>query len=150
MYTRNGWAFNDAGIFMVVINDSNEDLKKRNEIINPIDTLPIKNKLSGDYVRDKKNFISIRDGKDPNNYLFFIYFEKNGGNCVGELKGDLQLRDKTNAQYKESGDPCVIDFRFEGSRLVVKEQGSCGNHRGIKCFFDDSYTKKNPPKKRKR
>lgn len=150
MYTRNGWAFNDAGIFMVVINDSNEDLKKRNEIINPIDTLPTRNKLSGDYIRDKKNFISIRDGKDPNNYLFFIYFEKNGGNCIGELKGDLQLRDKTNAQYKESGDPCVIDFRFEGSRLVVKEQGSCGNHRGIKCFFDDSYTKKNPSKKRKR
>lgn len=149
-YTRNGWAYNDAGIFMVVINDSNEDLKKRNEIINPIDTLPAKNKLSGDYIRDKKNFISIRDGKNADNYLFFIYFEKNGGNCIGELKGDLQLRDKTNAQYKESGDPCVIDFRFEGNRLVVKEQGSCGNHRGIKCFFDDSYTRKNPPKKRRR
>lgn len=150
LYTRNGWAYNDAGIFMVVINDSNEDLKKRNEIINPIDTLSAKNKWSGDYIHDKKNFISIRDGKNPDNYLFFIYFEKNGGNCLGELKGDLQLRDKTHAQYQESGDPCVIDFRLEGNRLMVKEQGSCGNHRGIKCFFDDSYTKKNPPKKRKR
>jgi hypothetical protein len=150
LYTRNGWAYNDAGLFMVVINDSNEDLKKRNEIINPIDTLPVKNKYSGEYIRDKKNFISIRDGKNADNYLFFIYFEKNGGNCIGELKGNLVLRDKTNAQYKESGDPCVIDFRFEGNRLVVKEQGSCGNHRGIKCFFDDSYTKKSQPKKRKR
>jgi hypothetical protein len=24
----------------------------------------------------------------------------------------------------------------------MKEEGSCGNHRDIKCFFEDTYTKK--------
>jgi hypothetical protein len=34
----------------------------------------------------------------------------------------------------------------------VKEEGSCGNHRDIKCFFNDSYTRKREakPKSKKR
>ena len=52
----------------------------------------------------------------------------------------------TKAIYKESGDPCVIDFVFRDNEVEVKEQGSCGNHRGIKCFFDDTYRKKKEPK----
>jgi len=48
MYTRQGLAYNDdAAIFLVVLNDSNEDLKKQNEILNPLDTLPRKSKYSG-------------------------------------------------------------------------------------------------------
>lgn len=149
-YTRQGFAFNtDAGAFLVVVNDSNEDLKKLSEILNPLDTLPRKNKFSADYAQDKKNFISVRDGKNSAHYLFFIHFEKNDGTCTGELKGGLTMVSETKAVFKESGDPCVIDFSFGNSSITVKEQGSCGNHRGIKCYFNDTYNKKKEPKKKK-
>ena len=146
-YTRNGFAYTKKPEgFIAVINDTNEDLKKLNEIINPIDTLSRKNKWSGDYAVDKKNFISIRDGKNPSRYLFFTHFDKNENKCTGELKGDMLFTAPTKAIYKESGDPCVIDFVFRDNEVEVKEQGSCGNHRGIKCFFDDTYRKKKEPK----
>jgi hypothetical protein len=148
-FTRAGWVYTSSGEFMVVINDSNEDPKK-STVINPIDTLPRKNKFSGDYVRDKKNFISIRDTKKPNVYEFFIHFEKNEGSCKGELKGELKMKDGTTALFSQNGDPCVIDFRFDGNEITVKEQGTCGNHRGIKCFFDDSFIKKREPRTKKK
>jgi len=141
LFTRTGWVYNNAGFFMVVITDSNEDPKKQ-QIINPIDTLPRKNKWSGDYIKDKKSYVSIRDGKDLNSYTFFIHFEKNEGACIGELKGTMKVKSATTAIYTANADPCIIDFNFEGSEVTVKEQGSCGNHRGIKCFFNDSFQKK--------
>ncbi len=148
-FTRSGWVYNDAGIFMLVVTDSNEDPEKT-AVINPIDTLPRLNKLSGEYVKNEKNYISIRDGKDASHYLFFIHFEKDRASCVGELKGEFRLKPHGNAQYLQNGDPCIIDFRFEGNYVSVKEQGSCGNHRGIKCFFDDTYRKKRVPKTKKK
>lgn len=154
LYTKNGLAYNkEAGEFIAVINDSNEDLKKINEIINPIDTLEKKNKYSGDYAQNTKNFISLRDGKDAGTYIFFIHFEKNSGKCTGELKGDLKMVAEDKAIYQQSGDPCVIDFTLSKNTIKVKERGSCGTHRGIKCFFDDRYTKKKevkPLQKRKK
>jgi hypothetical protein len=33
------------------------------------------NTYSGDYARDSKNFISIRDLPTPNKYQFFLHFE---------------------------------------------------------------------------
>lgn len=153
LYTKHGYAYNSAsGKFVEVMTDSNEDLKKINEIINPIDTLPHKNKMSGDYIKDKRNYISIRDGSNSSKYSFFIHFEKDGGDCTGELKGTMTMRDATHAYFQESGDPCVIDFAFDGRTIKVKEQDNCGNHRGIKCFFNDSYTKRKenkPTKKNK-
>ncbi|MCW3087243.1 MAG: hypothetical protein JWQ78_629 [Sediminibacterium sp.] len=149
LFTRTGWVYNSVGIFMVVINDSNEDPARTN-VINPIDTLPRKNKFSGEYSQDKKNFISLRDGKRPGMYQFFVHFEKNNGSCTGELKGEMKMKDARTAQYTSSGDPCVIDFTFEGNAVTLKEQGSCGNHRGIKCFFDDTFTRKKEPKTSKR
>ena len=131
---------------MVVINDSNEDEKKNSVIINPIDTLPHKNKLSGNYIRDKKNFISLRDRKDANSYMFFIHFEKEDGSCTGELKGVLKMKTPTTAVYAEGGDPCVIDFTFDGNDITIKEKGSCGNRRGMECFFDDTFTKRKETK----
>jgi hypothetical protein len=152
-YSRTGWAFNlEDTSFYKVVTETNEDEKKNNVVLNPLDTLPKKNKLSGNYIKDNKNFISIRDGKNNSNYLFFIHFEKNNGNCVGELKGELQMKSSTKGIYSENGDVCIIDFKFLGSELIVKEQGSCGNHRGIKCFFDDTFIRKKellPKKKRK-
>jgi hypothetical protein len=140
-YTRTGLAFSKDVGFMAIANESNEDAKKLDSVINPIDTFKKLNKLSGDYLRDKKNFISLRDGRNPNTYLLFIHFEKTS-DCGGELKGELVMKDDRTGQYTATGDPCVINFKFSGSRIEMKEEGSCGNHRGIKCFFDDAYTKK--------
>jgi hypothetical protein len=140
-YTRIGWAYS-SGSFIPVVNETNEDVKKNNTVLNPIDTFARKNKLSGNYVQNNKNFISVRDGKDAATYLFFIHFEKDEGTCIGELKGELKLKGANKAIYSENGEPCVVDFTFNGNELTVKEQGSCGNHRGIKCFFNDTYTKK--------
>lgn len=148
-FSRSGWIFNAGAGFMIVVNDSNET-PQNNEIINPIDTLPSFAKLSGDYKRNEKNFISIRDGKDAKTYLFFIHFEKNNSDCIGELKGTLNLSAPNAGQFTQNGDPCIIDFSFSGNTVRVKEQGTCGNHRGIKCFFDDSFTRKKPSKIKKK
>lgn len=143
-YTKNGYAYSKENkAFVEVINDSNED-EKSNEIINPIDTFAKKNKYSGDYVQDKKNFISVRDGNSASSYLFFLHVNKEDGECKGELKGKLTMVNETKAVFQQNGDPCVIDFTFEKNRVQVKERGSCGNYRGMTCMFNDSYKKKNP------
>ena len=142
LFSRIGWIYNAASkSFMVVLNDSNEDENKNNTVINPIDTLPEKNKLSGNYSENHKNFISLRDGKDLSQYYFFIHIEKNDGSCSGELKGILKLKSPETAVYAENGDPCIIDFTFDGPTIQVKEKGSCGNRRGMQCFFDDTFKK---------
>jgi hypothetical protein len=147
LYSRNGFAFNaSSNSFAEVLHDSNEDTARNNELINPIDTLPSTNKYSADYVADKKNFISVRDGKNAVTYSFFIHFEKNNGDCVGELKGMMALTDEKNAVFTESGDPCIINFTFTKNTIKIKEQGNCGNHRGITCPFDFTFKKKNPIK----
>jgi hypothetical protein len=147
-YTKNGYAYsNENKGFTEVINDSNED-EKNNEIINPIDTFVKVNKYSGDYVKNEKNFISVRDGNNPKSYLFFLHTEKqkdDGSACIGELKGKLIMVNETSAVFQQNGDPCVIDFAFESNKVKVKERGSCGNYRGMTCMFDDSYKKKTPP-----
>ena len=148
-FSRSGWIFNAGAGFMIVVNDSNET-PENNIIINPLDTLPSLAKLSGDYKKNEKNYISIRDGKDAKTYLFFIHFEKNNADCVGELKGTLTLSSPTTGQFTQNGDPCIIDFSFSGNSVRVKEQGTCGNHRGIICFFDDSFTRKKPSKSKKK
>jgi hypothetical protein len=112
--------------------------------------LPRKFKYSGEYVQDKKNFISLRDGKKPDTYFFFVHFEKNEGGCTGELKGELKMKTPASAEFTENGDPCVIDFRFEGNQIILKERGSCGNHRGIRCYFDDTFTRKKEPRSAKK
>jgi len=148
-YSKNGYAYSKENKgFVEVINDSNEDEKKNNEIINPVDTLAKINKYSGDYIKDKKNFISVRDGSSAKSYIFFIHFEReadNGSACTGELKGTMTMVDEAKAIFQQNGDPCVVDFTFKGNTIVVKERGSCGNHRGMTCMFNDSYKKKSPP-----
>ncbi len=148
LFTREGWIYNDVGIFMVVTKDSNEDPAKT-AVINPIDTLSALNKFSGNFYKDKNNYLSVRDGKNPSQYIFFIHFEKNNGTCTGELKGELKLNSPKTGVFTQNGDPCIIDFNFAGNTIQLKEQGSCGNHRGIKCFFDDTYTRKKETKLKK-
>jgi len=120
--------------------------KTAGEVVNPIDTLPRRHKFAGDYVRDKKNFISVRDGRYPNQLLVFFHIDKSEGGCTGELKGDLLMTSATTAVYRQSGDPCVMSFRFSSSALVVHEDEGCGSHRGLDCSFDGSYSKRKATK----
>lgn len=114
------------------------------EIINPIDTLPKKNKYSGDYVRDKKNYVSVRDGRSSKEMLFFIHIQD--GDCSGEIKGTLLLTSATTAVYRQAGDPCSVDFQFSNNSVTVKEAGGCGSRRGLDCSFNGTFKKKKEPK----
>ena len=55
--------------------------------------------------------------------------------------GDIRLG-ADSPTFTFIGGPCVIEDR----EITLKEQGSCGNHRGIKCFFDDTFTRRKDPK----
>lgn len=114
------------------------------EVINPIDTLPRKHKLSGNYGKDKKNFISVRDGRSPNELLFFIHIEK--GDCSGEIKASLLLTSSTRAVYRQGGDPCQLNFQFGTNSVSVKEEGGCGSRRGLDCSFNGVYKRKKETK----
>jgi len=147
IYEKNGWAFTDNH-FRLIYFDSNKKLEAKT-IINPIDTLATNYTYSGDYARDAKNFISLRDFTGAaNKYQFFLHFEKKEGTCVGELKGLLNFN-KNQATYTEKGDPCIIHFTISGQIIKIKEDGNCGNHRNMTCYFNDSYDKKRKPKKKK-
>ncbi len=146
-FTKLGWAYL-GNKFIVVVKESNERSDKLVALINPLDTLRRENLYSGDYVEDDRNFISIRDGRTTQEYLFFLHIDKNEGQCVGELKGEMKLVDSFSAVYSMGGDPCVIDFKFDRNIITIKEKGSCGNRRGMDCFFEDAYTKKRVPKKK--
>ena len=147
VYEKNGWAYTDSN-FRLIYFDSNKKPENKT-ITNPIDTLGTKNVFSGDYARDAKNFIALRDfaGK-PDKYQFFLHFEKKEGTCIGELKGLLNFKNN-QATYNEKGDPCIIHFTITGQIIKIKEDGNCGNHRGMTCYFNDSYDKKRRPKTKK-
>jgi hypothetical protein len=143
---KKGWAYTEQG-FRLIYLDANIKPEQK-AILNPIDTLPTLNTFSGDYARDKKNFISLRDFGNANKYQFFLHFEKKEGTCVGELKGLLNFN-KNQATYSEKGDPCTIQFTITGNIIKIKEDGNCGNHRNMTCYFNDSYDKKRKLKTKK-
>lgn len=135
----------DARTFSLIMQDQ-VLADKQQDIINPIDTFQRRSKYAGDYVKDKRNYISIRDGKSLSNLLFFIHFEKNDGECTGELKGEATLHGAKTATYQANGNPCVLEFTFSGTQLSIKEQAACGSYRDIKCFFEGSFPKKKEQK----
>jgi hypothetical protein len=145
-HEKKGWAYTEQGFRLIYLDANIKPAQKA--ILNPIDTLPTLNTYSGDYARDKKNFISLRDFGDANKYQFFLHFEKKEGSCVGELKGLLNFN-KNQATYSEKGDPCTIQFTITGNIIKIKEDGNCGNHRNMTCYFNDSYDKKRKPKSKK-
>jgi hypothetical protein len=136
VYVLNAGAKN----FMLIMTDALED--KMTELINPIDTLPRKHKLSADYTSGKMNLVSIRDGRRAGRLSFFIHFEQNNGECTGELKGEAMIKSSSLAEYRQSGDPCVLKFIFSSSSVTLKEQEGCGSHRGLRCSFDRSFPRK--------
>ena len=124
----------------MAVTNTNEDLS--NEILgNPIDSLFRKNKYSGDYSTDKKNLVSIRDGRTDKTLHFFIHFSKRQGSCVGELKGEADWVNKNLAVFRDNKSPCIIEFRFDKNQISIKETGGCGSFRDIKCTFEGSYPK---------
>ncbi len=110
----------DAKNFMLIMTDALDD--KITELINPIDTLPRKNKYSADYGTGKMNLVSVRDGRKTDRITFFIHFEKDNGECTGELKGEAILKSSTIAEYREDGDPCVLKFNFTSSSVTLTER----------------------------
>lgn len=138
-YKRNVYIYNSSSNeFTLILTEPNEEIIEN--VINPIDTFPAKNKYSGDYVKDKKNFISVRDGRRTNEPVVFVHFEKN--DCRGELKGVARFVSATTAIFKESGNPCELEFTFSNTQVVMKETGGCGSYRDFKCFFEGTYPKK--------
>ncbi len=133
--------------FMLIMTDALDD--KITELINPIDTLPRKNKFSADYGNSKMNLVSIRDGRRNDRLSFFVHFEKNNGVCSGELKGEAILRSASMAEYKMAGEPCSLQFNFSSSSVTLKEE-SCGSHRGMGCLFDGSFSRMQEVKKKKK
>ncbi|MCW3073017.1 MAG: hypothetical protein JWP69_86 [Flaviaesturariibacter sp.] len=118
------------------------------ELINPIDTLAKTNPLSGDYFKDSKSIVSIRDARNPNEFNFFIHFEK-GDDCTGELKGSALMTSSKTAVFRQGGNPCVMEFSFSGSRVTIKEIEGCGSQRGIGCSFDGAFVRKTTTSKKK-
>lgn len=147
-YKRTIYAYNKAGIFTTVLTETNEDRHAESGVLNPFDTFPKKFKYSGDYIKGKKNVLYIRDGKALGQYLFFVHFESGNEDepCRGELRGPLKMVSDKAGIYSGNGDPCVLNLSFKGNEVKVKETGSCGNYRGIRCFFNDTYIKKKEPK----
>ena len=140
------YVFNsDAKQFILILTDALDD--RATEIINPIDTLSRKNKFSADYVKDKMNLVSIRDGNKPGKINFFIHIEKDNGTCTGEVKGTAILNSAATAVYKQGGDPCSLQFSFTSSSVSLKELEACGSHRGVKCVYDGIYPRKKELKK---
>lgn len=140
-YKRNVYIFNTAANSLTLImTEPNEEMIEN--VINPIDTLSKKNKFSGDYIKDKYNFVSVRDGRNANEYRFFVHFEKDKRECVGELKGVARVVSKTMARFEEAGNPCSLEFVFGATTVSMKEVGGCGTYRDIKCFFEGSYPRK--------
>jgi hypothetical protein len=134
----------EAKNFTLILTDQLED--KPTEIINPIDTLPRKNKFSADYGIGKMNLVSIRDDKKSDRFNFFIHFEKNNGECSGELKGEAKIVGPGKAEFRSGTSPCVLEFIFTSHDVTLKEMEGCGLHRGPHCVFDGSFPKKKPVK----
>lgn len=143
------YAYNNAGMFMMILQDGLPQGELM-PILNPIDTLPMKNKYSGDYGKDKRNFISIRDGKSEKDFLFFMNMDKGpNSDCQAELKGEAVFVSKDSAVYTTKTDPCAIGFKFGAKSIKITEATICGNKRPADCSFNAHYQKQKsaPPEK---
>ena len=136
----------DAEQFLLIATDALDDRVR--EVINPIDTLQKKNKFSADYVKDKMNIVSIRDDSKAGRINFFIHFDRNNGDCTGEIKGVASFTSANTAIYKQPGDACSLQFNFSASSVSLKEVEACGAHRGVKCSFDGNYPRKKEPRQK--
>ena len=140
------YAYNNAGLFMVILTDgvpAGTDLP----IIDPNDTLPRKGRYAGNYLKDKRNILSIRDASTAQQFRFFIHIEKKQDRfCDGELKGEAKMIGTDSATYTSSGDPCMLGFKFQAKGIRITET-NCGNRHGQECSFDGLFSKQKDPVK---
>lgn len=145
-YNKKVYVYNTEGLFTLILTESNAGTTSpTTELQNPVDTLKASHKLTGDYFQDKKNLVSVRDGSKPGRLYFFIHFEKDGGACRGELKGEMAITGANTGRFTENNGTCAIDFNFSGNTVKLKELEGCGSYRDIKCFFEGSYIRKKKP-----
>ena len=130
--------------FTLIMTDILDD--KNLELLNPIDTFSRKHQYAADYIKDKRNMVSIRDGRSANEINFFIHFERMNGECNGELKGTALMTSSKTAVFRQGGNPCVLEFHFTGNSVRLKEVEGCGSHRGVQCVIEGSFPKKKLPK----
>lgn len=135
---------NEGSQFILIMTDLLDESKA--ELINPIDTLRRTRKFAGDYGQGKRNLISIRDGRTPNQAIAFVHLEKDNGECIGELKGEILFTSSKTAIYRQGGDPCVLQFEFTPTSVSLKEEQGCGNHRGLNCPMEGTFSRKKEPK----
>jgi hypothetical protein len=142
---KNVYVYNsEAKQFTLIMSDLLDE--QNADLINPIDTLPRTRKFAGDYIKGKRNIVSIRDGRTSNQAIAFVHLEKNEGECIGELKGEILFTSSTRAVFRQGGDPCVLEFSFTSSSVSLKEVEGCGNHRGLNCTLEGSFSKKKEPR----
>ena len=142
---KNAYVYSaDTRQFILIMTDLLDESKR--DLINPIDTMSRTRKFSGDYVQGKRNLVSIRNGRTPNQALAFVHIEKNDGECVGELKGEILFTSANTAIYRQGGDPCILQFNFTSSSVTLKEEEGCGNHRGLDCTLNGNFPKKKEAK----
>jgi hypothetical protein len=141
LFTKEVYVYNTAGVFTLVMTESNEVVEQE-EVYDPIDTLRATHPLSGNYIISKTDFVTVRDGKSSNRLQFFIHMEKSGGDCFGELRGEMDVVKPGVAHYNKADDHCVLEFSFKGNTLVLRELEACGNHRSVRCVFSGTYRKK--------
>ncbi|WP_343690257.1 hypothetical protein [Chitinophaga sp.] len=138
--TENFYAVEPNGSTSLIMTNSTGEAIP-GQLFNPIDTLPKKNKLSGDYAAGENSIVSIRDGKDAKSFLFFISFTKESG-CKGELSGTGHFTATNKGEFRDKDSECGIAFQFSSGRLTIKEIGGCGAYRGVRCLFEGGFTKK--------
>ena len=130
----------DKRAFELVMLDALDE--KQADLVNPIDTLSRKHKYTADYTNGKMNLVSVRDGRRSDRVSFFIHIEKDKGACIGELKGEAVFRKPNIAEYRQDGDPCILQFIFSNNAVILKEIEGCGSRRGLQCVFDGSFARK--------
>lgn len=133
------YAANPDGSLALIMTNSNEPASTG--LYNPIDTLPRKHKFSANYSAGEQNLVSIRDGETAKEFLFFIHFSRDKGECVGEIDGVGRYTTATTGQFRDKNTSCILDFKFSSGKVTIKETG-CGAYRGIKCFFEGTFIKK--------
>jgi hypothetical protein len=141
-HTTDDYVYSDGSGFSLILTESDENRNRVLPVYDPIDTLPRKHKFSGDYAQDKRNIIAIRDSREAGRFHFFVHFEKDNGQCKGELKGEAKFVSPGVARYRAYSDPCAVEFAFDDGGVSMKEVGGCGVHRDIKCFFEGYFQRR--------
>lgn len=135
------FAYSEIGrTFDLVMTDPLSDDKP--ELTNPIDTLGRTYAFAGDYSRDKRNIVSVRDGRKKGLITVFIHMEAREGACTGEIKGDAEIINEQTATYRTPGDPCILTLKFAKGSVTLQEQEGCGSRRGLECSFNGTFKKK--------